>query len=587
MIRTALIRARQLPPAVLILLAWWPAQRAAAQGDPYRPAYRGLTLLFESETGRHLRLKAVHVRADLHDGIAETVHTTVFSNDLAQAAQASLELLVPPDSVVTGYAYWFKGQRIEAKLLDNERAWEIYRTVTSRGRDPAIMEQWGDEHYHFQIYPVEPGKDLRVEVRYVAPWESEDGDFLYAAPFFQGKAMPTLAEASGTVRVHGVSPHALTDNFLGGPPVAEGSALVHRFHFRNWKPQADWRIRIRRPRGALAAYASGGRSGGSRGFAAIVLSPGRQVRRPRVSIRGVGAYDLYPRALRGIPAKGRFLVACRYRRSGPARITVRDGRRVYSARVVFPSARRPNSPATKFWAARRGKALTAGGRIGHWEHDQSESPGVRGAIVATSKRFGVVSPYTAWLAIPASELAFYKKLQSENRASTNAQSVGGGDPLIRIETTEDVVRATALLPTGELLALEPRGRGVWEVRFDLPYQTAMGPYRVTLVLERRDGTRRTLVLTYQVDRTAPAGDAQLQAEGGQVRVLLQADPDTTVVRLRLPGGNELPLAREADGRFAVCVPAAALAQGADLLLIDRAHNVTVLRVAPYSGEPGQ
>ena len=38
-------------------------------------------------------------------------------------------------------------------MYDTDEAWKIYTAVTSRGRDPGIMDRPSPQDYHAQIYP--------------------------------------------------------------------------------------------------------------------------------------------------------------------------------------------------------------------------------------------------------------------------------------------------------------------------------------------------------------------------------------------------------------------------------------------------
>ena len=49
----------------------------------------------------------------------------------------------------------------------NARAAEIYSHITSRNRDPALIEMVGKNTFRARIFPVEPNADLKVEIKIV------------------------------------------------------------------------------------------------------------------------------------------------------------------------------------------------------------------------------------------------------------------------------------------------------------------------------------------------------------------------------------------------------------------------------------
>ena len=47
-------------------------------------------------------------------------------------------------------------QLVEGELIPRERAAEVYQTIVSRQRDPAILEQIGDNLFKMRVFPIFP-----------------------------------------------------------------------------------------------------------------------------------------------------------------------------------------------------------------------------------------------------------------------------------------------------------------------------------------------------------------------------------------------------------------------------------------------
>lgn len=559
--------------AGVLLLAGLPARAQGTVGGTGIYAY--------TEVGAKVTLREAKVQARLEKGVARTDLTLHFDHELKQPAQMTVNLTVHKDAVITGYSYWFKGEQIDARLLDNDKAWEIYRAVTDRGRDPAIMEQWGETDYHFQIFPVEPGKELKMVIHLLSPWEGDEHGFYYRPP------MPTvgtpLQSYKAEVRLPGLHSARLRDNYIGAFHL-ESDGPVYRLARQNFRPEQDWRIRIGGPpSGGLTLIGSGGRSGGREGFFYLLLAPGKEIGPARVRLSGLPTRLVMPGATGGLPKGMPWLVTGRYRGSGVLNVTLQPKRgRPLRGSIRLTDASLPNSPATKFWATRYVKRVS-NATDARWVSGTGPS-NRRTLAVKLSQRFGVVSPYTAWLAIPKSELEFYKKLMEDpeyrkqveaNRARTNTEAARGGDPLIRIETTPDIRKVTAVLPTGEAIPLVRKRGSTWEARFDIPWGTAEGTYEVVVLLQSEDGTRTRVTLTYTIDRTGATGSALLR--GQEIRVT--ASDDVVRVVARRTDGSRLELGRGQDGAFTgrlVDAPDGPV----EITLIDRAHNVTVLFADP-------
>ena len=43
---------------------------------------------------------------------------------------------------------------------------QVYQRVTTRRRDPGLLEQDGEGSFSFKIFPVEPNENKRVEVKW-------------------------------------------------------------------------------------------------------------------------------------------------------------------------------------------------------------------------------------------------------------------------------------------------------------------------------------------------------------------------------------------------------------------------------------
>ncbi len=162
-------------------------------------------------------------------------------------------------------------------------------------------------------------------------------------------------------------------------------------------------------------------------------------------------------------------------------------------------------------------------------------------ILALSRRYKFVTPYTAFLAAPRSLL--------------RPRRIQPGDPVIRVEADPGIVAVTALLPFGERLTLSRRpGTSLWQGRFLVPETLKDGPLAIRLVL--KDVSGRTLVETKSlvVDGTAPTITPDLAAParaGAPYRVFARADADVVFLSVRLGDGPPVPLRWDAASRKSV------------------------------------
>lgn len=170
-------------------------------------------------------------------------------------------------------------------------------------------------------------------------------------------------------------------------------------------------------------------------------------------------------------------------------------------------------------------------------------------IIALSKRYNFVTPYTAFLAAPRSLL--------------RPRRIQPGDPVLRVECDPGITSVTALFPFGLRLPLERRpATNLWEGRFLVPEGLKDGRYEARILLRDASGARLSEVKHFVLDGTAPVirAEASRSAQAGAaLRVLARTDADVVVLHARLGEGAPVPLRWDAGARASVgtlLVPAA-------------------------------
>jgi Ca-activated chloride channel family protein len=152
-------------------------------------------------------------------------------------------------------------------------------------------------------------------------------------------------------------------------------------------------------------------------------------------------------------------------------------------------------------------------------------------IIALSKRYKFVTPYTAFLAAPRSLL--------------RPRRIQPGDPLLRVECDAGTVAATALFPFGLKLDLARRpGTNVWEGRFLVPEGLPDGRQPVRILLRDSSGARLSETKHYILDGKAPEIHPALPpfCKAGEVVTLAAAaDEDVVFLSARVGGAPPVPL----------------------------------------------
>jgi hypothetical protein len=210
-----------------------------------------------------------------------------------------------------------------ARVVEKERAAQIYQYITSRMRDPALIEMIGPNTFRARIFPVEARTDLKIEVRFAQTLQATRGGWRWSYALRDETEGGPLDLFTMRLRTSGEARSNLGD--------FENRRL--NIERRSFEAREDARVEVEGGESSLIAA----REGGPDGFFALALRDGagsksskRNPRRP--SLSGARAYQVVAPAPAGRGA--RFLFG-RYRRSGVAvasyrgrRVSVRFGREV-------------------------------------------------------------------------------------------------------------------------------------------------------------------------------------------------------------------------------------------------------------------
>jgi hypothetical protein len=568
-------RAWLLPMALIALLTLLCGGRTRAEDAMF--GFDSSLNVYTEQPYSQLPLKSVHSMTRIEGPLAKTHIVYTFIDGLKQTMEVGLNFHLPKGAILNGFSYYYGTRLIHGKMYDNAEAWKIYTAVTSRGRDPGIMDRPSPQDYHTQIYPVLPGQYLRVIVDLTQILPTDGAGAHFTLPLQQDDHIKTPAEIGAAVVVSGHEADEISTSFADHTETAgRDGGCVARLK-GDWLPLKDWEVTIRRKgAGVQAACFSRLAPGRSRGAYAATIAAPFELKNARLSVRS-GRADTgmtLATAFGDVAPDAPISFVGRYRRPGTALVTVHSSnRRPFTVRLALGAApvADPLNPAAKLWADKRIAVLQDDT---HRDH--------RNEVVGLSKRYTVVSKFTALLAIPHEELENYRKRLAKQNISTNTRNTGGGggDPYIAVKAPADALRVVAVFPTGDAkdLTFNPT-RGVWDGRFDIPFGTPEGDYRVSVIVVHKDGQRTQFVLAYHNSLSGPRvnGLSTLHARpGGPVDLRVAGQGISRAVAVT-PWGDRIDLACDDGawtGQFTVPTRWPHGASTVTVVLLDGAHNRT-------------
>lgn len=112
------------------------------------------------------KIKELGVDVNLTGQIAKVQVTQSFVNTGSRQMEVSFVFPLPYDGAVDRLTFMVDGKEHEAKLLDAKKAREIYEGYIRRNQDPALMEWIGTGMFKTSVFPVPPGAERTVTLRY-------------------------------------------------------------------------------------------------------------------------------------------------------------------------------------------------------------------------------------------------------------------------------------------------------------------------------------------------------------------------------------------------------------------------------------
>lgn len=283
-------------------------------------------------------------------------------------------------------------------------------------------------------------------------------------------------------------------------------------------------------------------------------------------------YQVYPDYDATAYDGARLSFVGRYKRPGPASLTLTGneaGKPVrFTQTVELPQRDDAHPHVPRMWARARVDALLRQIAL------DGETKEAIDEIIALSKKYKFVTPYTSFLAAPRSLL--------------RPRVIRPGDPVLKVRADESITEVTAVFPFGLTKRLTYiKNEDVWETRFIAPREMADGVYHCRLVLVDRQGRAYQEEKSFVIDSRPPRLQASLNQTiahaGEDLMVVVRADSDTRVIAARIFGSLPAPVLWDAKAKANIGhlrIPAG-LPSGSYTIQItaeDFAHNSSVVEL---------
>lgn len=175
--------------------------------------------------------------------------------------------------------------------------------------------------------------------------------------------------------------------------------------------------------------------------------------------------------------------------------------------LEFPENNTKNEYIKRIWAKARIDYLL------ELINNEGEKKAWINEIIALSKEFTIVTPYTSFLAAP--------------RSLIRPRSIIPGDPVLRVKTDKNISSVIAKFEFGLTKKLNfIANKNIWQVRFLAPDYLKDGDYKVDLFLTERDGTSIIETKYITIDSTPPIIKKRYKLNGDNLKLIVDASSDT-------------------------------------------------------------
>ena len=132
-------------------------------------------------------IKSVDVQADIRDQSAKVQVSQVFANKSSSTLQASLFFPLPDEAAISGLTLLVDGKELPGRILPKDEARRIYEEIVRQSQDPALLEYMGRGLFRTSVFPVPPGAERKVEIRYTQLLKQRDGLVDFSLPLGHSK----------------------------------------------------------------------------------------------------------------------------------------------------------------------------------------------------------------------------------------------------------------------------------------------------------------------------------------------------------------------------------------------------------------
>src|ERR1700759_116915 len=115
---------------------------------------------------RAYEIRELSIDARIRDQVAEVQVSQTFHNPGSTQIEAEYLFPLPDQAGVQNLVLMVDGRELSGRLLPKDEARRIYEEIVRSKRDPALLEYMGRGLFRTSVFPIPPGADRKVTLRY-------------------------------------------------------------------------------------------------------------------------------------------------------------------------------------------------------------------------------------------------------------------------------------------------------------------------------------------------------------------------------------------------------------------------------------
>ncbi len=137
----------------------------------------------QEDSGTRLNIARYHAEVVLQPPVALVKLDQSFYNPSSRQQEGEFVFNLPPGASVSRFAMYVTPESlIEGEVIERQQADQVYTTIVSSRRDPAILEQIGDNLFKMRVFPIFPKDVKRILLHFTLPLDGRSGQYQMQLP---------------------------------------------------------------------------------------------------------------------------------------------------------------------------------------------------------------------------------------------------------------------------------------------------------------------------------------------------------------------------------------------------------------------